>query len=167
MADLNKEESPPVERLVVIAKPEAVEAGLVDQISQELEGLELSILEDQPYDFFGKSGQAELLYVELAERPYFREPVLAIQRGPVHVFLVEGPEAVRVVREWLGPTKIKEALEEKPDSFRGRMLREHGVTEAEGGFLGRAVNYAHASSDPEAGKREAELLFPGHRHCYP
>lgn len=154
-----------IERLVVIAKPEACNWGLGPQIIREIEGLGLTVLDHQPYDFFGKPGQAELLYVELAEKPYFRKPVLAIQRGPVHIFLVEGPDAVRVVREWLGPTSIPEALE--TNTFRGRMLREHGVTEAEDGFLGRAVNYAHASSDPEAGMREAELLFPGHRHRHP
>lgn len=152
----------PTEQLVVIAKPEAVHIGLGLKIIRELEGLGLTVLDHQPYDFFGQPGKAELLYAELAGEPYFREPVLAIQRGPVHVFLVEGPDAVRVVRDWLGPTSIPKALE--GDTFRGRMLRKHGVTEAEDGFLGRAVNYAHASSDPEAGKREAELLFPGHRH---
>lgn len=145
-----------IEKLVVIAKPESGELSLVPQIIRELEGLGLTVIPRGPYDFFGQPGKAEEFYAGIAGKPYFRKPVLAIQRGTVHVLLVQGYDAVQVVREWLGPTDIEEAL--RTSSFRGRMLREHGFPEK--GFFKSACNFVHASSSAEDGEREAKLLFP-------
>lgn len=146
------------EQTLVIAKPEAVRANLIFQIAGELVELGLNIRLQMHYDFFDHPGKAKSFYAELADKPYFREPVLAIQRGPVHIFLVEGLNAIQIVRSWLGPTKIKEALE--TDTFRGRALREHGTPEPEESYLGRAGNYAHASSSVEGARYEIGLFFP-------
>ena len=58
--------------------------------------------------------------------------------------IVEGPDAIRVVREMAGAT---DGLEAAPGTIRG----DYGSS--------RQMNLVHASDGPEAAKREIELFF--------
>ena len=64
--------------------------------------------------------------------------------------IVEGPEAIRVVREMVGATNGRNAA---PGTIRG----DHGMS--------RQMNLVHASDGPEAAQRETQIFFRPDELC--
>ena len=133
-------------RTFVMAKPDAVERGLVGEIVSRLErkGLTLVAAELRTVD----RALAEEHYAEHAERPFFGELVDFLTRSPVFAMIVEGPsdntwERCRIL---IGKTKVEDA---QPGSIRG----DFATTTSE--------NLVHGSDGPESATREIALWFPG------
>jgi nucleoside diphosphate kinase len=126
---------------------------------QGLRDLGLKLVRVKAVDFYESSELAKELYQPLknAGKPYYKNPVLAlILSCPVSCQIWAGLDAVARVREWLGLTRIEDAM--RTDCFRGTMLKRFGVTGPAG--LEVAFNYAHASDSVEAAKREIGLIYP-------
>ena len=131
-----------MERTLVIIKPDAVQRGLIGPI--------LSRLERRGLRFAG----LKLIQItpELAARHYavhkgkpFYEPLIEfITSGPVVVAVVEGNDAINIVRKTMGATNPAQA--------------EPGTIRADFGLeIGR--NLVHGSDGPDTAAYEIPLFF--------
>jgi nucleoside-diphosphate kinase len=132
-------------RSFVMAKPDAVERGLVGEIVARIErkGLRLVAADLRNVD----QALAERHYAEHAEKPFYGELVAFITRSPVFAMVVEGPadNTYALIRKVVGATKVDDA---EPGSIRG----DFATTTTE--------NLVHASDGHESAAREIGLWFP-------
>ena len=128
-----------------MAKPDAVERGLVGEIVSRIErkGLRLVAAELRSVD----KPLAEEHYAEHREKPFFGELVTFLTRSPVVAMIVEGPadNTFSLVRTLVGATKVDDAL---PGTIRGDLAT---IT---------TENLVHASDGHESAAREIALWFP-------
>ncbi|MBO8142140.1 MAG: nucleoside-diphosphate kinase [Firmicutes bacterium] len=131
-----------MERTFVMVKPEGVARGLIGEVLARFErkGLKITRLA------MGRvtTEQAEEHYAHLREKPFFGELVEYITSGPVAMAVVEGPDAVRHVRNLVGATN---PLEAAPGTIRGDFAVE------------LPYNIVHASDSPESAAAEIERFF--------
>jgi nucleoside-diphosphate kinase len=133
----------PMQRTLVILKPDAVQRGLVGPILSRYEqrGLKIAgmrlILVDRAL--------AEKHYGVHRGKPFFEGLVAYITSAPVVVAAMEGPNAIAVVRATNGATNAAEA---QPGSIRGDFGLE----------IGR--NLVHGSDSEETAAFELGLYFP-------
>ena len=83
-------------------------------------------------------------YAEHVQKAWYPTLEGFITGGPIVAAIIEGLEAIRVVREMLGVTS---GLKADPGTIRGDFSSS------------RQMNLVHASDGPEAAKREIELYF--------
>ncbi len=133
-----------MERTLVILKPDAVERGLVGQIIARFEargftirGLKLARLDRE---------LAEKNYAVHKDKPFYEPLIEFITSGPVVLMVLEGEEAISVVRKMMGATFCTDA---EPGTIRG----DFG--------LGQTQNMIHGSDSPETAKKEIALFFSG------
>lgn len=131
-----------MEQTFVIVKPEAVGRGLVGEILRRFEQKGLRIVQLKVDRV--KPEVARVHYGHHADKPFFPELVDAITAGPVVMAILEGPHAVRHVRNLIGATNPVEAT---PGSIRGDFA------------LANPYNMVHASDSPETAKAEIERFF--------
>jgi nucleoside-diphosphate kinase len=133
-----------VNRTLVLCKPDAVERGLVGEITGRLErkGFRLVAADLRTVE----RSLAEEHYAEHAGKPFFDDLLAFITRSPVVAMVVEGPDDTwKVVRAMMGTTNPAEAA---PGTIRGDLAIE--TTE----------NLVHGSDGPESAAREISLWFP-------
>ena len=133
----------PVERTLVLIKPDAVERGLAGEILRRFEARGLAMRAGRLLTV--DRGLAEQHYAEHAEKPFFGELVEFITSGPIVALVLEGESAIKAARQVIGATN---PLEAAPGSIRGDFAIEVGT------------NMVHGSDAPESGQREAALFFP-------
>jgi nucleoside-diphosphate kinase len=132
-----------MERTLVIVKPDAVRRGLIGEIVSRLERKGLNIVDGR---FFTITEElAHRHYAEHAEKPFFGDLIAFITSGPVLALAVEGPSAVGVVRDLMGPT---DPLDAPPGTIRG----DYGTE--------LTHNLIHGSDSTESARRELGLFFP-------
>ena len=132
------------ERTFVMAKPDAVQRGLIGEIVSRFEdrGLKLvgakfmQIDEDLAHDH----------YAEHEDKPFFDDLVNFITAGPVMAMVWEGQDATRQVRRMMGET---DPAESAPGTIRGDFALD----------LGRNVIHGSDHEDPGANEREIDLFF--------
>lgn len=131
-----------IERTLVIAKPDAVQRGLVGEIIGRLErrGLQLVACKMIVVD----RALAEEHYAEHKGKGFFEGLVSFITSSPVVVAVFAGPGAIALVRKTNGATNPASA---EPGTVRGDL----GVD------VGR--NLVHASDGAESAVREIALWF--------
>ena len=88
---------------------------------------------------------ADQLYAEHVERPFYPPLRLFVTSGRSVAMVVEGDEAVDVVRTLNGATDGRKAA---PGTIRGDFA------------LSNRENLVHGSDSPESAKREIALWFP-------
>jgi nucleoside-diphosphate kinase len=133
-----------MDRTLVIAKPDAVERGLVGEIVSRFErrGLRVVALEMRTID----EATAARHYEEHHGKPFYGDLMSFITRGPAVLMVVEGPEDTwKVVRTMMGATNPREAA---PGTIRGDL----GIIFTE--------NLIHGSDGPESAQREIGIFFP-------
>lgn len=132
-----------IQRTLVIVKPDGVQRGLIGPILTRLErrGLQVAGLRLMQID----RDLAERHYGVHRGKPFFEGLVSYIISGPAVVAVLEGPNAVSVVRSTMGATNAAEAA---PGTIRGDFALE----------IGR--NLVHGSDSPESAKHEIDLFFP-------
>ncbi len=129
------------ETSVLVVKPDGVEKGLVDPIRQIIIDGGLSIKREVRKTL--RPATVEMLYWKInnvRHRDYFPELVTFMSSSPVHIFIVEGDDAVRKVRQIIG--------KRKPASGIRAMWAENIIK-----------NIAHGPHTPERAKREIQLLL--------
>lgn len=131
-----------MERTFVMIKPDGVQRCLVGEIISRLEkkGLKIVAMKMLKVDV----EMAKKHYEEHVNKPFFKNLIEYITSGPVVAMVVEGKNAVDVVRKIVGLTNPVEAL---PGTLRGDLCMD----------IGR--NVIHASDSPESAKREISLFF--------
>lgn len=140
--DTQTERGRDVARTFVMVKPDGVERGLVGEVIRRLEAKQLRIVALKLLRI--STELAERHYAEHRAKAFFPELVAFITRGPVVAMVVEGPEAVAVVRTLMGATNPVQAA---PGTIRGDYASL--ITE----------NLVHGSDSDEAAEREMGLYF--------
>jgi nucleoside-diphosphate kinase len=132
------------ERTLVIIKPDGVQRGLVGEIIRRLErrGLKIVALDFGTID----RDVAARHYAEHAGKPFYAGLIEYITSGPSALMVLEGPNAISIVRATMGKTNPVEAA---PGTIRGDL----------GLMTGR--NLIHGSDGLESAEREVALFFGG------
>lgn len=131
-----------MERTLVLAKPDAVQRGLIGTIISRLEQRGLRLVAAR---FLQVSrALAEEHYAVHQGKPFYAGLVEYITSAPVMAMVWEGPNAIAAVRQTMGATRPTEAA---PGSIR----HDFGLE------VGR--NLTHASDGPETAAAEVALWF--------
>lgn len=130
------------ERSLVIMKPDAVQRGLIGEIVARYErrGLKIAAMK---FETVARE-TAEQHYGEHKGKPFYEGLVNYITAAPSVLMVVEGPDAVGIIRKMNGATKPSEA---EPGTIRA----DFGLT------IGR--NLVHASDSIESAGREVGIFF--------
>lgn len=147
-----------MERTLIILKPDTVQRGLVGEILTRFEKTGLKIVATkmlQPsYDHFYHHYETIGKMVSRRGQKAFDVTLAMMQEGPVIAFVLEGVEAVSLVRKMVGTTEPKSAL---PGTIRGDYAHV-SFSHADNEDLGIA-NIIHASGDPEEAALEIGHWF--------
>lgn len=132
------------ERTFVMAKPDAVQRGLVGEIISRFEERGLKLVGAKFMQIDEELAHAH--YAEHQDKPFFEGLVEFITSGPVLAMVWEGQDATRQVRTMMGAT---DPAESQPGTIRG----DYGLD------LGRNVIHGSDHEDPGANEREINLFF--------
>lgn len=141
-----------IERTFIAFKPDAVQRGLVGEILQRFEKTGLKISGMKMIQASEKL--LEKHYSEHKGKDFFQNLVNFMKEGPVIAGVLEGVEAVSVVRKIVGETEPYEAA---PGTVRGDY--SHVSTEHANEKNKAVKNIIHASGNPQEAKKEIELWF--------
>lgn len=97
-----------IERTYIMLKPDCIKRGLVGEVIARIErkGYRLADAKMMMLD-------APILrehYAHIVDKPFFPEIVEYMTSGPVLAMIVEGENAVKGMRNLMGPTKFEEAM---------------------------------------------------------
>ncbi|HEX4142442.1 MAG TPA: nucleoside-diphosphate kinase [Pirellulales bacterium] len=131
-----------MERTLILLKPDCIQRRLVGRI--------LTRFEDKGFNVIAMKlmritpDLAKKHYAEHVQKAWYPTLEGFITGGPIVAAVIEGLEAVRVVRDMVGATS---GLKATAGTIRGDFSSS------------RQMNLVHASDGPEAAKREIELYF--------
>jgi nucleoside-diphosphate kinase len=131
-----------MQRTLVLAKPDAVQRGLVGEIIGRFERKGLKVVGLRLLTV--STEMAERHYAVHAGKHFYGGLVEFITSGPVAAIALEGPDAIAVVRLMVGRTMPNEA---DPGTIRG----DFGISGLR--------NLIHASDAPDTAEAELALWF--------
>lgn len=131
-----------MERTLIIAKPDAVQRGLVGEIITRLERKGLKLIGLKMVQLGTEALQEH--YAEHLEKPFYSGLESFMKSSPVVLMAWEGYECVNSVRVLVGATNPREAL---AGTIRGDFS------------IGTGRNLIHASDSPASGKSEVDRFF--------
>lgn len=131
-----------MEKTLVLVKPDGVKKGLIGEIIRRFEqrglkitGLKMLVMSEK---------QASQHYQEHAGKAFFPELINFITSGPLVSMVLEGENAVKIVRTMMGTTNPADAI---PGTIRGDFA------------LTMSNNVIHGSDSTESAKREIAIFF--------
>lgn len=130
------------ERSLILLKPDCVTKGHCGAVIDRFEKTGLKILGTKMMQLSN-----EILaehYSHVADRPFFPNIRDFMQSAPVIGIVLQGDDAVKTVRDMLGPTNSQEA-------DKGTIRGDFGTD--------MMVNVCHASDSPENGEIEVNRFF--------
>jgi len=130
------------ERSLILFKPDAVQRRLCGELLSRIEKRGLKLVGLKMLQVTKELSAQH--YAEHVEKPFY--PLLEefITSGPVVALVVEGPEAITVMRTMMGSTNGRDSA---PGTIRGDL------------GLSRQMNLIHGSDGPEAAAREIPIYF--------
>ena len=131
-----------VERTLILFKPDAVQRRLCGELLSRLERKGLKIVGLKMLRITPELARRH--YAEHVDKPFYPSLEKFITSGPVVALVAEGPDAIRIVRDLMGPTDASQAPA-------GTIRGDFG--------LSRQMNLVHGSDGPEAARREIDLFF--------
>ena len=133
-----------MERTFSMIKPDGVQRRLVGKILTRFEekGLRIAALKLLQVS----ARQAETLYSIHKGKPFYETLLRFVTASPVVVLVIEGNQAVAVVRKLLGATF---GFNAEPGSIRG----DYGSS--------KGLNLIHGSDSAESAQREIPIFFEG------
>jgi nucleoside-diphosphate kinase len=137
-----------MERTIILIKPYADQRRLTGQIISRFENKGLNFIALKMLRVTPELAKQH--YAEHVEKGWYPTLEKFITGGPIVAAIIEGLEAIRVVREMLGATS---GLKAAPGTIRGDYSSS------------RQMNLVHASDGPEAAKREIALYFKNEEIC--
>jgi nucleoside-diphosphate kinase len=131
------------QRTLVVLKPDAVRRRLVGELvgRYEAKGLTLVALQHRTID----GALADEHYAEHVDKAFYPPLRDFVLSGPLVAMVLEGDEAVEVVRAINGATDGRKAA---PGTIRGDLA------------LSNRENLVHGSDSPESAEREIGIWFP-------
>lgn len=147
-----------MEQTLIILKPDAVQRGLVGEILTRFEKVGLKIVACKmirpDYDHYYKHYEDIGKMVSRRGQDKFEITLAMMQEGPVIAIVLEGVEAVALVRKMVGTTEPKSA---QPGTIRGDYAHvSFGHADKEGIGI---PNIVHASGDEKEAKEEISHWF--------
>jgi len=137
-----------MQRTLILLKPDCVQRRLMGQVLSRFENKGLNIIAMKMLRVTPELAAEH--YAEHVEKPFYPSLEAFITGAPVVAMVIEGREAIRVVREMLGATS---GLEAAAGTIRGDLSSS------------RQMNLVHASDGPEAAEREINLYFEADQIC--
>lgn len=131
-----------MERSLVIFKPDCIHRRLVGRILARFEDKGLNVVAMKMIRVTPELAREH--YAEHVDKPFYPSLEGFITAAPIVVAIIEGLEAIRVIREMLGATS---GLKAAAGTIRGDFSSS------------RQMNLVHASDGPEAAQRECQLYF--------
>ncbi|MEW4565763.1 nucleoside-diphosphate kinase [Bremerella sp. JC770] len=131
-----------MQRTLVLLKPDCVERRLIGRVINRFEDKGLNIIAMKLIQI--TPDLAKQHYAEHVSKPFYPGLESFITAAPVVAMVLEGLEAIQVVRDMLGATS---GLKASPGTIRGDFSSS------------RQMNLVHASDGEEASKREIDLYF--------
>lgn len=132
-----------MERTFVLLKPDALNRGLVGHILSRYEAKGLTIVAMEQRVIDGEFSDAH--YVEHVERDFYPPLREFVTSGPLIAAILEGDEAIAVVRELNGATDGRKAA---AGTIRGDLS------------MSNRENLVHGSDSGESAEQEIKLWFP-------
>ena len=131
-----------MQRTLVLVKPDAVQRGLIGEVLSRLErrGLRFAAIKLM----LVSEALAGRHYAEHRGKPFYEGLVRFITSSPIVAAVVEGEDAVQIVRATMGATDPARA---DAGTVRGDLALSIGQ------------NIVHGSDSPESAAREIELFF--------
>jgi nucleoside-diphosphate kinase len=137
-----------MERTLILLKPDCVERRLMGRVIARFEDKGLNIVALKMMRVAPELAKQH--YAEHVNKPFYPALESFITGGPIVAAVVEGLEAIRVVREMLGATS---GLKAAAGTIRGDFSAS------------RQMNLVHGSDGPDAAKREIALYFRDSELC--
>ena len=132
----------PIEQTLVLVKPDGVQRGLIGPIITRMESHGLKIVAMKMLHM--KEDLARRHYGVHVGKAFYQGLVNFITSGPIVAMVIEGPNAVKIVRNTMGDT---DPAKSAPGTIRG----DWGID------IGR--NLIHGSDSAENAKQEISLFF--------
>lgn len=143
-----KKASETVERTLILLKPDCVQRRLCGKVISRFEDKALNIVALKLLNVTPELAKQH--YAEHVAKPFYPGLEAFITASPVVAMVLEGLEAIRVVRDMLGATN---GLKAAAGTIRGDYSSS------------RQMNLVHASDGPEAAAREIALYFHANELC--
>jgi nucleoside-diphosphate kinase len=137
-----------MERTFILLKPDCVQRRLMGQVISRFEQKGLNIVAMKMLRI--TPDLAKQHYAEHVQKGWYPTLEAFVTGGPVVAAVVEGLEAIKVVRDMLGATN---GLNAAPGTIRGDFSSS------------RQMNLVHGSDGPDAAKREISLYFNDKEVC--
>jgi nucleoside-diphosphate kinase len=137
-----------MERTLILLKPDCIQRRLMGRVIARFEDKGLNLIAMKMMRVTPELAKQH--YAEHVNKPFYPALETFITGAPVVATIVEGLEAIRVVREMLGATS---GLKAAAGTIRGDYSSS------------RQMNLVHASDGPEAAQREIALYFSDEEIC--
>ncbi|GAB4140723.1 nucleoside-diphosphate kinase [Thermopirellula anaerolimosa] len=137
-----------MERTLVLLKPDCVQRRLMGRIISRFEDKGLSIIGLKMMRVTPELAKRH--YAEHVQKSWYPGLEAFITSAPIVAMVVEGPEAIRVVRDMVGATN---GLKATAGTIRGDFSSS------------RQMNLVHASDGPESAQRELAIFFAANELC--
>ena len=139
--------SAPLERTLILVKPDGVRRGLVGEVIRRIEskGYKIAALRMLTAD-------KDLLanhYLEHQGKPFYEPLIEFMSSGPIVAMIAEGQRVIESFRSLAGATDPTLA---SPGSIRGDLARDQGTKVVQ--------NIVHGSDSVESAQREIKIFFP-------
>ena len=137
-----------MERTLILLKPDTLQRRLAARVLGRFEDKGLNIVAMKMMRVTPEVAKRH--YAEHVAKDWYPSLEAFITSGPIVAMLIDGPEAIRVVRDMVGATTGRNAA---PGTIRGDL-----------GTSGQR-NLVHASDKPESAVREAAIFFTPAEIC--
>ena len=137
-----------MQRTFILLKPDCVQRRLMGRVISRFEAKGLNLIAMKMMRITPELAKQH--YAEHVEKVWYPNLEAFITGGPVVAAIVEGLDAIQVVRRMLGATS---GLEAAPGTIRGDFSAS------------RQMNLVHGSDGPEAAAREIALYFSDPEIC--
>ncbi|NLE03586.1 MAG: nucleoside-diphosphate kinase [Crenarchaeota archaeon] len=137
-----------MEQTFIMLKPTTVARSIVGKVLSRIEDKGLKIVGLKMLQMTKE--KANRLYAVHKEKPFYPSLVEYIMSGPIIAMVIEGEDAVTIVRKLIGKTNPKEA---EPGTIRG----DYAIT--------MTKNAIHASDSAENAKAEMSIFFESEEIC--
>lgn len=149
-----------IQRTLVLIKPDGVQRSLVGQIITRFENAGLKIVGGKMV--WVDANFSKKHYAEHIQKKFYKALEAMLTQGPVFALVLEGVEAIALVRKIVGPTEPKGA---PPGTIRGD-FSHMSYAYADSKDIG-LKNIIHASDSVDSARTEIMLWFsPSELHSY-
>jgi nucleoside-diphosphate kinase len=137
-----------MERSLIMLKPGVLQRRLVGKVLARFEEKGLNIIALKMIQM--SKAMVEAHYKEHEGKDFYQKLIDYTLSGPVIAAVIEGNEAISIIRKLVGPTNLKDS---QPGTIRGDFAAQ------------TRLNIVHASDSLESAAREIDLFFKPEELC--